>query len=62
MSNRAADVARLREELARNPQDRVAWHNLASAFGDLGHALQAEEAARRALAVDQRHDVLAVSE
>jgi uncharacterized protein (TIGR02466 family) len=51
MSNRAADVARLREELARNPQDRVAWHNLASAFGDLGHALQAEEAARRALAL-----------
>lgn len=49
MNNRAADVARLREELARNPKDRVAWHNLAAAFGDLGHAPQAEEAARRAL-------------
>jgi uncharacterized protein (TIGR02466 family) len=51
MNNRAADIARLREELARNPKDRVAWHNLASAFGDLGHAIQAEEAARRALAL-----------
>lgn len=49
MNNRAADVTRLREELARNPNDRVAWHNLAAAFGDLGHASQAEDAARRAL-------------
>lgn len=51
MSSRLADVARLRDELARDPGDRVAWHNLAAAFGDLGHAVQAEEAARRALAL-----------
>jgi uncharacterized protein (TIGR02466 family) len=51
MSNRVADVARLREELARNPKDRVAWHNLAAAFGDLGRASEAEEAARHALAL-----------
>jgi len=51
MNDRTADVARLRDELARNPRDRVAWHNLAAAFGDLGHALQAEEAARRAIAL-----------
>ncbi len=49
--SRIADVARLRDEIARNPGDRVAWHNLAAAFGDLGHAAQAEEAARRALAL-----------
>ncbi len=54
MSNRLADVARLRDELARNPADRVAWHNLAAAFGDLGHAAQAEQAARRALALGLR--------
>jgi uncharacterized protein (TIGR02466 family) len=51
MNNRVADVARLREEIARNPKDRVAWHNLAAAFGDLGHAVQAEDAARHALAL-----------
>jgi uncharacterized protein (TIGR02466 family) len=51
MNPRIADVERLRRELAANPRDRVAWHNLAAAFGDLGHAAQAEEAARRALAL-----------
>ena len=33
------------------PQDRVSWHNLAAAEGDLGHAEQAEAAARRAIAL-----------
>ena len=51
MNNRVADVARLREELARNPKDRVAWHNLAAALGDLGHAGAAEDAARHAIAL-----------
>lgn len=51
MNNRVADVERLRRELAANPHDRVAWHNIAAAFGDLGHAAQAEDAARRAIAL-----------
>jgi uncharacterized protein (TIGR02466 family) len=49
--DRSADVVRLRRTLAANPQDRVSWHNLAAAEGDLGHAAQAEEAARRAIAL-----------
>lgn len=49
--DRAADAARLRRELTANPRDRVAWHNLAAAEGDLGRAAEAEEAARRALAL-----------
>ena len=51
MTNRAADVARLRATLAVQPSDRVSWHNLAAAEGDLGHAPEAEEAARRAIAL-----------
>jgi len=50
-TDRAADAARLRRALAANPQDRVGWHNLAAAEGDLGHAAEAESAARRALAL-----------
>lgn len=33
------------------PRDRVAWHNLAAAEGDLGHAAEAEAAARRAISL-----------
>src|SRR5437016_8023901 len=50
-TDRAADAARLRRALAANPQDRVGWHNLAAAEGDLGHSADAEAAARRALAL-----------
>jgi uncharacterized protein (TIGR02466 family) len=51
MSNRAADAADLRRQLARDPTDRVAWHNLAAAEGDLGRVAEAETAARRAIAL-----------
>src|SRR5882724_7980745 len=50
-TDRAADAARLRRVLAGNPQDRVSWHNLAAAEGDLGRAAEAEAAARRAIAL-----------
>jgi len=49
VNDRVADTARLRQQLTLDPNDRVAWHNLAAAYGDLGHAAQAEEAARRAI-------------
>jgi tetratricopeptide (TPR) repeat protein len=49
--DRAADAARLRRAVAANPQDRVSWHNLAAAEGDLGNAAEAEAAARRAIAL-----------
>jgi uncharacterized protein (TIGR02466 family) len=49
--DRVADAARLRSTLAANPQDRVSWHNLAAVEGDLGHAEEAEKAARRAIAL-----------
>ena len=48
-SARAADAAHLRAVLAAQPSDRVSWHNLAAAEGDLGHAAEAEIAARRAI-------------
>ena len=48
-SHRAADAARLRAILALQPNDRVSWHNLAAAEGDLGHAAEAEAAARRSI-------------
>jgi uncharacterized protein (TIGR02466 family) len=51
MTDRAADAARWRAELSANPNDRIAWHNLAAAEGDLGHAVEAEAAARRAIAL-----------
>ncbi len=51
MSNRAADAERLRQQLKLTPGDRVAWHNLAAAEGDLGRAVEAEAAARRAIAL-----------
>ena len=51
MNDRAVDVARLRATLAVQPNDRVSWHNLAAAEGDLGHAAEAEIAARRAIAL-----------
>lgn len=47
----AAEIARLRRHLASNPADRVSWHNLAAVAGDLGHAEEAERAARRAIAL-----------
>ena len=50
-TDRADDAARLRRALAANPQDRVGWHNLAAAEGDLGNSAEAEAAARRALAL-----------
>ena len=50
-TDRAADAARLRHTLAANPYDRVSWHNLAAAEGDLGRAAEAEAAARRAIAL-----------
>ena len=49
--DRAADAARLREVLAARPNDRVSWHNLAAAEGDLGRPAESERAARRALAL-----------
>ena len=51
MSNRAADAERLRLQLRLTPNDRVAWHNLAAAEGDLGNVVAAESAARRAIAL-----------
>jgi tetratricopeptide (TPR) repeat protein len=51
MTDRAADAARWRATLASNPNDRIAWHNLASAEGDLGRSSEAEAAARRAIAL-----------
>lgn len=51
MNTRAADAARLRQFLSLHPDDRVAWHNLAAAEGDLGHSADAEAAARRAIAL-----------
>ena len=51
MNARAADAARLRQILSRHPDDRVSWHNLAAAEGDLGRAADAEAAARRAIAL-----------
>lgn len=51
MNPRAADAARLRQQLRLTPDDRIAWHNLASAAGDLGHVVEAESAARRAMAL-----------
>ena len=51
MNARAADAARSRAALDTDPHDRIAWHNLASAEGDLGHAVEAETAARRAIAL-----------
>src|SRR5260221_2644294 len=63
MSDRSADAARWRAALAANPDDRIAWHNLAAAEGDLGRAAEAETAARRAialgLATPETHIVLA---
>lgn len=51
VSNRAADAAQLRTLLAAQPNDRVAWHNLAAAEGDLRRASESEFAARRAIAL-----------
>ncbi|MGZ8254075.1 MAG: tetratricopeptide repeat protein, partial [Burkholderiaceae bacterium] len=51
MNPRAADAARLRQQLRMTPGDRIAWHNLAAAAGDLGHVVEAESAARRAMAL-----------
>jgi len=51
MSSRAADAERLRQQLRITPTDRIAWHNLAAAEGDLGRVAEAEAAARRAIAL-----------
>jgi tetratricopeptide (TPR) repeat protein len=51
MHPRAADADRLRQQLRLNPSDRIAWHNLAAAEGDLGHVDEAVTAARRAIAL-----------
>ena len=51
MTHRAEEAARFRQAVAANPADRVAWHNLASAEGDLGRAAESEHAARRAIAL-----------
>jgi len=47
--DRDADAARARRAVSLDPRDRVSWHNLAAAEGDLGNAREAERAARRAL-------------
>lgn len=49
MMDRSADATRLRHILASHPDDRVSWHNLAAAEGDLGRVREAEAAARRAI-------------
>lgn len=49
--DRAADAARFRRETRADPADRVAWHNLAAAEGDLGRQAEAEDAARRAISL-----------
>lgn len=51
---RADDAARYRDLTAARPGDRVAWHNLAAAEGDLGRVREAEDAARRAIALGIR--------
>jgi hypothetical protein len=51
MNDRSADAARWRATLSTNPNDKLAWHNLASAEGDLGHADESEKAARKAIAL-----------
>ena len=51
MQERERDAVRLRDQVAREPADRVSWHNLAAAEGDVGNALAAETAARRAIAL-----------
>lgn len=51
MGSRAADAERLRQQVRFAPTDRIAWHNLAAAEGDLGHVVEAEAAARRAIAL-----------
>ncbi|WP_171161222.1 2OG-Fe(II) oxygenase family protein [Usitatibacter palustris] len=51
MNDHVAAVQRLRKTLAGNSRDGIAWHNLAAAEGDLGHAPEAESAARRAIAL-----------
>lgn len=51
MSSRAADAERLRQQLRFAPNDRIAWHNLAAAEGDIGRVVEAEAAARRAIAL-----------
>jgi uncharacterized protein (TIGR02466 family) len=49
MTNRSEDAARWRTAVAAKPSDRIAWHNLAAAEGDLGRVAEAESAARRAI-------------
>ena len=49
MTTRAEDAARFRQAVAANPADRLAWHNLAAAEGDIGRAAEAEAAARKAI-------------
>lgn len=51
MSNRADDAARWSRAVASNPTDRISWHNLAAAEGDLGRVAEGEAAARRAIAL-----------
>jgi tetratricopeptide (TPR) repeat protein len=51
MNPRAADAERLRQQLRFTPTDRIAWHNLAAAEGDLGRVAEAEAAARKAIAL-----------
>jgi tetratricopeptide (TPR) repeat protein len=51
MNPRSADVQRIRQQLRLTPNDRVAWHNLAAAEGDLGRVAEAEAAARKAIAL-----------
>ena len=51
MNDRAADAARARQKIAADPRDRISWHNLAAAEGDLGRPAEAEAAARNAIAL-----------
>jgi len=51
MSDADARIAELRRTLRAHPDDRIAWHNLAAAEGDVGRPAEAETAARRAIAL-----------
>jgi uncharacterized protein (TIGR02466 family) len=51
VTTRADDANRLRQAVISDPSDRISWHNLASAEGDLGRLAEAEQAARRAISL-----------
>ncbi|MDQ3025741.1 MAG: putative 2OG-Fe(II) oxygenase [Pseudomonadota bacterium] len=54
MNTRSDQAALLRAAVASTPSDRISWHNLAAAEGDLGRVVEAEAAARRAISLGIR--------